>query len=105
SAVLFAAGAITAAQFKPLAEQYYGPIPAKAVPPRDRVKEPPKVATTRLESSSPRVTQPTWSRSYLAPTYTGGETKHAYALQVLAQIDGEGPTSRLHRSRVLDHQL
>ncbi len=105
NAVLVVAGDITAAQLKPLAEQYYGTIPAKAVPVRNRVTEPPKVATARLESSSPRVTQATWSRSYLAPSYTGGETKHAYALQVLAQIVGDGPTSRLHRSLVLGQKL
>src|SRR5439155_11080619 len=48
NAVLVVAGDITAAQLKPLAEQYYGPIPAKAVRARNRVTEPPKVATTRL---------------------------------------------------------
>jgi zinc protease len=105
NAVLVVAGDVTVAQVKPLAEQYYGPIPAKAVPPRNRVSEPPKVATTRLESRSSRVTQANWTHSYLAPSYTGGETKHAYALQVLAQIIGDGPTSRLHRSLVLGQTI
>jgi zinc protease len=105
NAVLVIAGDITMAQLKPLAEQYYGPIAAKPVPVRNRVTEPPKAATTRLESRSPRVTQASWTRSYLAPSYTGGETKHAYALQVLAQIVGDGPTSRLHRSLVLDQKI
>src|SRR5438477_9509068 len=57
NAVLVVAGDVTAAQLKPLAEQYYGPIPARAVPPRNRLVEPPRVATTRLEFRSPRVAQ------------------------------------------------
>jgi zinc protease len=105
NAVLVIAGDVTVAQMKPLAEQYYGPIAAKAVPARDRVSEPPKVATTRLESRSPRVTQASWTHSYLAPSYTGGESKYAYALQVLAQIVGDGPTSRLYRSLVLGQTI
>src|SRR5207249_3696270 len=43
--------------------------------------------------------------SYLAPSYTGGESKYAYALQVLAQIVGDGPTSRLYRSLVLGQTI
>ena len=105
NAVLVVAGDITAAQLKPLAEQYYGPIPARAVPPRHRLHEPPHVATARLEFRSPRVAQANWTRSYLAPSYTGGETKHAYPLEVLAQIVGVGATSRLNRAIVLDQKI
>jgi len=105
NAVLVVAGDITAAQLKPLAEQYYGPIPARAVPPRDRLIEPPHAATARLELRSPRVAQANWTRSYLAPSYTGGETRHAYALEVLAQIIGSGPTSRLHRALVVEQKI
>jgi zinc protease len=105
NAVLVVAGDITAAQLKPLAEQYYGPIPARAVPPRNRLVEPPHVATARLEFRSPRVAQANWTRSYLAPSYTGGETKHAYALEVLAQIVGSGATSRLYRALVVEQKI
>jgi zinc protease len=105
NAVLVVAGDITAAQLKPLAEQYYGPIPARAVPPRTRLVEPPHVATARLEFRSPRVAQANWTRSYLAPSYTGGEARHAYALEVLAQIVGSGATSRLNRALVVEQKI
>jgi zinc protease len=105
NAVLVVAGDVTTAQVKTLAEQYYGPIPARAVPPRHRLSEPPHVATARLEFRSPRVAQASWTRSYLAPSYTGGETRHAYALEVLAQIVGGGATSRLHRALVLEQDI
>jgi zinc protease len=105
NAVLVVAGDVALAQVKPLAEQYYGPIPARAVPSRNRLIEPPHVATARLEFRSPRVAQANWTRSFLAPSYTGGESKHAYALQVLAQIIGSGATSRLTRALVIDQKI
>lgn len=105
NAILVVSGDTDAATLRPLAEKYYGPIPRKELPPRFRVQEPKRVAATRLEMKNPRVTQPSWSRSYLAPSYTAGETKHAYALQVLADIIGGGSTSRLYRSLVLDKKL
>src|SRR6185437_11488357 len=37
--------------------------------------------------------------------YTGGETKYAYPLQVLAEVLGDGATSRLYRSLVIEHKL
>lgn len=105
NAVLVVAGDITAAQLKPLAEQYYGPIPSKPVPPRNRVTEPARVAAAHLEFRSPRVTQANWARSYLAPSYTGGETKHVYALEVLEKIIGGGATSRLNRALVVEQKI
>ena len=50
---------------------------------------------------SARVAQPSWRRLYLAPSYRAGETQHAYALQVLAEILGGGAGSRLYQALVL----
>jgi zinc protease len=105
NAILVVSGDIEAEQLRPLAEKYYGSIPARPVPPRDRVSEPQKVAAMRVELKSPRVAQPSWSRQWIAPSYHAGETRHAYALQVLADALGGGVTSRLYRSLVLDQQI
>ena len=105
NAVLIVAGDTTAAAVRPLAEQYYGVIPSRPVPPRQRLAEPPHVASARLELRSPRVAQANWTRSYLAPSYTGGESTQAYALEVLAQIIGAGATSRLHRTLVVEQKI
>lgn len=105
NAVLVVAGDVTVEQVRAIAEKYYGVIPAQPVPPRVRVKEPPKVATARLVFRSPQVAQASWTRSFLAPSYTGGETKHAYALQVLSEIMGGTATSRLNRSLVIQQKL
>lgn len=105
NAVLVIAGDVTAARVRALAEEYYGPIPARAVPAHDRVAEPPKVAAVRLVMKSDRVAETRWSRSYLAPSYTAGETRYAYALDVLAEVLGGGATARLYKGLVVDQGL
>jgi zinc protease len=102
NAVLIVAGDITADELKPLAEKYYGVVAARDVPERQRVVEPTQHAPRRVVLKSPRVQQPAWRRKYLAPSYTRGDTEHAYALQVLAEIIGSGSTSRLYRGLVVD---
>ena len=102
NAVLVVAGDVTVDQVRGLAEKYYGPLAAHPVPERHRVTEPPKVAAARLVMKSARVGEPSWSRNYLAPSYTAGEKQYAYALQVLAEVLGGGPTARLYRTLVLD---
>jgi zinc protease len=105
NAVLIVAGDIDAAELRPLAEKYYGAIPVRPVPQRDRVKEPPQEAAREIVLSDPRVRQPSWLRSYLAPSFTSGATAHAYPLEVLAEILGGTSTSRLFRSLVIEQKL
>ena len=52
-----------------LADKYFGPIPARPVPERVRLDEPPHHAPARLEMKHARVAQPSWRRLYLAPSY------------------------------------
>ncbi len=105
NAILVVAGDITAAELRPLAEKYYGPIPSSAVPPRARPQEPPQVAARQVVYKDRRVRQPSWSRSYLAPGYHAGESRHAYALEVLDEILDGGATSRLYRRLVVERKL
>jgi zinc protease len=105
NAVLIVAGDIDAAELRPLAEKYYGAVPARPVPERIRVQEPPQEAAREVVLSDPRVQQPSWLRSYLAPSFTAGATEHAYPLEVLAEILGGTSTSRLYRSLVIEQKL
>ncbi len=102
NAILIVAGDVTAAEIRPLAEKYYGPIPRREIPPRVRATEPEQRAARRVVLKSPQVRQPSWSRTYLAPSYTTATGGDAYALQVLAEIMGGGATSRLYRSLVVE---
>jgi zinc protease len=105
NAVLIVAGDIDAAELRPLADKYYGAIPARPLPDRARVQEPPQEAPREVALSDPRVQQPSWIRSYLAPSLTAGAAEHAYPLEVLAEIFGGTSTSRLYRSLVIDQKL
>jgi len=102
NAVLVVAGDITAAELKPLAEKHYGAIPVAAPVVRVRPDEPPQTAAREVVLRDPRVPQPSWSRSWLAPSLLWGAREHAYALEVLAEILGGGATARLYRALVLD---
>lgn len=105
NAVLVLAGDITVERARALAEQYYGPIPSRPIPPHIVLDEPPKVAATRLTMKSSRVAETSWSRAYLAPSYTNGDYRYAYALQVLAEVLGGGASSRLYKALVVDQGL
>jgi zinc protease len=105
NAVLILAGDITPARAHDLAQKYYGAIPRHAVPHRLMEVEPPKVAAIRVTMHSPRAAETSWTRSYLAPSYLDGETRYAYALEVLAEVLGGGATSRLYKSLVVDQGI
>jgi zinc protease len=105
NAILVVSGDITMAELKPLAEQHYGVIPAQDVVPRLRPQEPPQRAARRVEMRDGRVSQPSLSRSYIAPSLTAGATEHAYPLQLLAEALGGGATSRLYRALVVERKL
>ena len=102
NAVLVVAGDVTAAELRPLAEQSYGKIAARHVPPRRRLAEPPQHAERRVTLHHERVRQPTLMRSYLAPSYASAGREHGYALELLAEILGGGGTSRLFRAVVVE---
>ena len=105
NAVLVVEGDVSMSQLKPLAEKYYGAIPRGPEIQRERTIEPPATADRRVILENERVTQPSWSQTYLAPSYHYGDTEHAYALQVLSEILGGGPSSRLFKKLVIDDQI
>jgi zinc protease len=105
NAILVVAGGVKADEVRRLAEIHYGPIPAKNLPERVRPPELTQVAARRVELKDARVRQPSWKRKYIAPSLRAGESKHAYALETLAQILGGGVTSRLYRRLVVEQEL
>jgi len=105
NAILVVAGDVTPDDVRMLAEKYFGPIPAGDLPPRHRVTEPVHSAPHRVELESADVEQPSWTRLYLAPSYRTAQGNEAYALEVLAEIVGEGSTSRLYQDLVVDRSI
>lgn len=105
NAILVVAGDITMDQLRPLAEKYFGVVPPSGVVRPPRPQEPVQHAGRTVTLKDDRVRQPSWRRSYLAPSYTSGETARAYPLEVLAQILGGGRLGRLHSALVADQSL
>lgn len=105
NAILIVAGDTTPDQVRKLAEKHYGPIAMRKIEPRRRPAEGAQDLPQRVTRADARVAEPRWARNYLAPSYHKGDTRHAYALQVLARLLGGAETSRLWRSLVDDRKL
>ena len=105
NAVLVIAGDVTAGDVRPLAEKYYGKIPKAEVPERDRVQEPDQHAPRRVTLESAQARQPQVSIRYLAPSYRTAGDNTPYAAQVLSELLGSGPTSRLYKRLVVERKL
>jgi zinc protease len=104
NAVLVIAGDTTMAEVKALAEKYFGPIPARTLPQRQRLREPPSFAAREVMLKDPDVQQATLQRMYLTPPERENLQKAA-ALDLLSEILGGGPTSRLYRHLVVEQGL
>lgn len=100
NAILIVSGDITASELKPLAEDIYGSIPAKELPPRNRPRVPPANGTAALALRDAEIREPIWQSVYLAPSYHQN-TKDSLALEVLQEVLSGGPTTRLYDSLVV----
>ncbi|MBB4267153.1 M16 family metallopeptidase [Roseospira visakhapatnamensis] len=103
NAVVVVVGDVTMAELRPLAERTYGQVPAAETPvERARVRDLPPPVDVTLTMRHPQVGQASWWRRGIAPSRTVGETTLYPALQVLAELLGGGPVSRLYESLVVE---
>ncbi|MCC6863740.1 MAG: insulinase family protein [Rhodobacteraceae bacterium] len=95
NAILVVAGDVTPEQVLTMAKEHYGKLPpSPKVKSRERPQEPPQLAERRLIYSDARVSEPYFTRSYLAPERDPGDQKTAAALAILAELlGGNGQTS------------
>lgn len=98
NAILVLSGDITVDSIRPMVEKHYGKVPARSLPTRLKLLEPPQTAERRVTLKHKQVRQASWSRRYLAPSYNAGPREQTYALQVLGEILGGGSTSRLYQA-------
>ncbi|WP_051231394.1 M16 family metallopeptidase [Kaistia adipata] len=104
--ILVIAGDVTADEVRKLAEDTYGKLPRRAEPgSRNRPKEPDPLTERSIVLRDQRVSQPSWTQVYLAPSYISGQQGEAEALDILADVIGSGATSRLYRSLVVEQGL
>jgi zinc protease len=106
NAVVVVAGDVTGEEVKELAEKTYGKVARVAeVPPRVRPAEPVPVAVRQVTMADNRVAQPSLQRSYLVPSTVTAKPGEAEALDILAQVLGNGETCRLYRDLVVEKRV
>lgn len=98
NAILVVAGDVTAEELKPLAEKYFGAIPAQPDIHQNIPLAKPVLEPKRLTLGDPQVRTPVIQRYYRVH-------KDSRALEVLAEIFGGSTTSRLYKSLVVDQKL
>jgi len=98
NAVLVVAGDVDAATVRKLAEDTYGKVPrGPDLPARQRPHEPEQNTARTVVMKDARVSIPSFSKSWLVPSYRTAEPGEAEALDVLAEILGGGTRSRLYQ--------
>ncbi|MBB4286496.1 M16 family metallopeptidase [Roseospira goensis] len=106
NAVVVVAGDVTAEALRPIAERTYGRVPAAPeTPARARVRDLPPAADVTVTMDHPQVGQASWWRRIVAPSRNAGDTALYPALQVLAELLGGGPVSRLYERLVVEDEV
>ena len=107
NAILVIAGDVDVKDVRPMAEQSFGQVaPQPAIPARRiRPQEPEPVAPRTVTLADARVEQPSLKRYYLVPSATTAAAGEGPALDVLAQLMGNGSNSYLYRALVVDKPL
>ncbi|MCP5361871.1 MAG: insulinase family protein [Hyphomicrobiales bacterium] len=106
NASLVLAGGITPEEGLRLARRFYGHLPpARSITKHQTLSEPPHNVARSLTLQDKTVSRPEWTRMYLAPSASHGDTEHAMPLVVLAQVLGGSETGRLTKALVLNQKL
>jgi zinc protease len=106
NAILIISGDITMEMLMPIVEKYFGGIPSRPVPERNRIQEPDhKGVVINIEQENPRVSHPNLNIDYAAPNFRGCNSQYYYPLIVLAQVLGGNDISRLYRTLVTEQRI
>jgi zinc protease len=107
NATLVIAGDVDAKDVRPMVERTFGEVAAEPAIPalRLRPQEPEPAAPRTVTLSDPRVEQPSVKRYYLVPSAATAASGESPALDVLAQLMGNGSNSYLFRALVVDRPL
>jgi zinc protease len=102
NAVLVVAGDVDEATVRRLAEQTYGKVPrGPYLPPRIRPIEPEQNTKRTVTLRDPRVSVPSFQKSWVVPSYHTAKDGEAEALDLLSEILGGGSRSRIYQQLVV----
>lgn len=104
NAVLVIAGDVEPQEVFALAEKIYGPLKPIKRAPRMFTESPPQPYPVRMVAHEADVKQAEVEKLFRAPGYRKSK-EESLALQVLQEIMGGGPTSRLYRTLVIERKL
>ncbi|MBX3581596.1 MAG: insulinase family protein [Rhizobiaceae bacterium] len=106
NAILVVAGDVDADHVRALAEKTYGQVRrGPDLPPRLRPQEPEQNTARTVTMTDARVTTPSYSKSWLVPSYNTAEPGEAEALDLLSEILGGGLRSRIYQALVVKSGL
>lgn len=105
NAVLVVTGDITRTELQPLAEKYYGGLPAGTPNVRHWQQEPPQRGPRHITLHNENVKQPELVRYYIAPGASSEDKALMIPEFVLAQLMGGGTTSSMYQSLVVKQKL
>lgn len=106
NAVLVVAGDVSAERVRTLAEQTYGKVArGPALPPRLRPREPEQNTRRTVTLNDARVSQPSFRKAWVVPSYATGASGEAEALDLLSEILGGGVRSRAYEALVVEQAI
>lgn len=106
NAVLIVAGDVDPDDVRAMAEETYGQVPSNdAIVERQRVTEPPQMASRTVTLRDERVGTPSVSMYWHVPSYRMAEPGEGEALDLLAAVVGDGVRSRLHQSLIVEQGI
>lgn len=101
-AIVVVAGDVTPDEVRRDAEATYGKLPrGEDLPPRVRPTEPAHHTRKTVTLSDPRVTLPSFQKLWIVPSYHTAKNGEAEALDLLAEILGDGTRSRLYQAFIV----
>jgi zinc protease len=104
NAILVVSGDATLATVLPMAEKFYGIIPARQVPDHIRPKTPDFPAPISLKFESKDLRQPVFIRAWRAPSYITDKNE-ALALDIITEVLSGGASTELYQSLVVTDKV
>jgi zinc protease len=106
NATLVVSGDVDADSVKALAEKNYGKVPRRSEPgKRERPQEPEQNTKRTVSLADPRVSQPSFQKIWLVPSYNNAKPGEAEALDLLSEILGGSTRSRVYQALVVKDGL
>jgi zinc protease len=102
NATLVVSGDVDLDTVKALTEKTYGKVPRRADPgARVRPQEPEQNTKRTVSMADPRVSQPSFQKMWLVPSYTSARPGEAEALDLLSEVLGGSSRSRIYQALVV----